>query len=245
MSRLLELIPEIYMPITLPYSKKEISVRAYKHGDSKHLLRANEEAKTRKKDKGKLILVTIEQLLQKCIKEEVEVKKLNIVDFVYLMNYINYISKDSEPELVFKCADCGKKKEFKFNVNECQVINTENINPNIEMNIGNKKIILLMKDYTFELLLQNGDMFEDKKTGNEVTQFMASFVDAIEIDGELVEFKIEEIITFLDSLPMNMIKPINDYFENIPKLSWKKQFTCECGLINDVELSEIFDFFSI
>ena len=201
--------------------------------------------KARKKDKGKLILTTLQQLIQKCVKEDIDVKKLNIVDFVFVMNYINYISKDSESDLIFKCADCGAKKEFKFNINECTVINHDHTNNEIVLDIGNKKIVLQMKEYTFEQLLLNGEMFDDKKTGNEVTQFMASFVDAIEIDGELKEFKMEDVVTFLDNLPVTMIKPINDYFDKIPKLNWKKEYVCECGCENDVELTEIFDFFSI
>ena len=128
MNNLMELIPQFYIPITLPYSKQEIQIRSYTHNDAKQLLRAHEEAQSRKKDKGKVILTTLQQLIAKCIKEDIEVNKLNIADFIYVMMYINSISKESSSELVFKCSECQKKKTFMFDINECVIKNEENKN---------------------------------------------------------------------------------------------------------------------
>jgi len=249
MKNLLELIPEIYVPVTLPLSKKELHVRAYKHGDTKHVLRAHEESKDRKKDKGKLLLSTLEQLVSKCIKEPIYVHDLNIVDFTYLMIYINSISKESSTELVFSCDECKKKQTHVFKLEECVVENEDKAESsrNVTLTLGSNVIDIAMREYTFGMLVENSVIFSDgKKTGNEMTEFMASFIEGVEFNGEYNDkWTMQEKCEFLDALPVTHIQPLSDHFDNIPKLHWKKEYECSCGHSVVAEIKEILDFFSI
>lgn len=250
----MELIPVIKYAVELPFSKELIEITPYKHGNVKGILLLAEDFKKREKGFMKRALNSMKNMVQDCVIPDVtgkrrDVRDLMIGDFVYLMNYINKVSEGDDNIFYFNCPKkCKSKKEVIFKLDECEIKNIENklINK-VTTNFPNgDEIILHVKPYTFQTLLENADFFgQEIRTGEESTAFYASFVDAIEGKGQISDNLSKDIkVKFLSALFEFNMKPLVEYIDNSPFLYWEKEVECDiCGHVEKLKLKDPIDFF--
>jgi len=255
---LLSLIPESNHLITLPLSKMEIKVTPFKHGSMKNLLLIVKDLDKVKKGGTKKMLSALNDILQSCVKESVtgdrvDIRKLHIADYIYMMLYIREISKGEETRFIYNCRsrECSGNKELVFKLDDCELVNAENKDTEkIKIEFDEENFVIFhINSFTFNVLFQNAGMFGSEiETGDETTNYYASFINAIEDkDGELNDnLSLESKRTFLQHLTNIQIKALVDHVENPPMLEWKNIFDCDvCGTENHAIMDNIMHFFSI
>jgi len=252
---LFDLIPKIRYTVELPVSKKEIEVEPYKHGNVRSILLLMQDFKQRKQGHMKKALQSMQKIVEDCILpdakgDKIDVKKLHIADFVYVMNYIKAISNGEESSFFFRCdtENCKQEKKIDFVLDDCEVKNLENKDiDKIEIEFENQdNIFLHLKPFTFQIYIDNARFFgQEFIEGNEATRYYASFIDAIEGKGQIFDnMKKDNIVKFLDALYECDLKKLIDYINNVPMLVWEKKYECEkCGKINHIKLEHPTDFF--
>lgn len=255
---LLTLIPECSHLITLPLSKKEIKVEPFKHGSMKNILLIMKDIDKVKKGGTKKMLSALNDVLQKCVKEDstgekIDIRKLHVADYIYMMLYIREISKGEETQFTYCCREkeCRHEKDLVFKLDDCELFNedkkeTEKIK--IEFDEENY-IIFHVNSFSFNVLFQNAGMFGSEiETGDETTNYYCSFIECIESkDGNLYDnLSLSQKRMFLEKMTNIQLKPLIDHIEKQPMLKWKKVFECEkCGVENHAIMDNIMHFFSI
>ena len=255
MSKLMELIPKTEFTVVLPVSGKTIKVTPYKHGQVQGVLRASNQLKDMKEGQTKKIFGIMESLVDSCIvtysdDEKIRCRELQNADFVYLMVYLNSISSGEVEEVFFRCKhECDVANKLQLTLEGCVIENKENTNNLVELKLGDKEVVLHMKEYTFDVMLKNSTIFDkESEIDKDITKFYASFFEAVEVkDGSMPimdNLKMNEKISFLEALNEKDLKPIMDYIQSRPKLVWKSKFICEkCNSENEAVIDNVVNFF--
>ena len=253
----LNIIPEIRYTVTLPVSGKTIEVEPYRHGNVKSILLLIEDFKSRKKGHAKKSLNSMRNIVASAILpdvtgEKIDIMKMHIADFVYVMNYIKSVSSGETSKFYFRCCnpECKHPKEFDFVLDDCEVKNLENKNiKTVDIKfeeIEGRDIVLHVKPFLFETYYKNAKFFgKEFEEGDEATRYYASFIEAIESNGQMSDIlKQDVVVKFLDKLFEKYVKILVDYINDSPGIKWYQEFDCEkCGTFNKAKLEDPTDFF--
>jgi hypothetical protein len=242
------MLPKIDVPIyelDLPLTKKKIRYRPFLVKEEKLLMMAMES------DDLKGVMTTIKQVANNCLLDELDVDNLPVMDIEYLFLHLRARSVSEVVELSYKCNNKVKDEEGKEKT--CNHIvkfdfNIFDIKPTFDAKHTNKielsgELGLVMRYPSFESVEQ----IEGSSDVEKVFSILTNCIDYI-YDKENVYYtkdvSKEELEEFIDSMTREQFDKVKQFFDTIPKLAKKVNFTCgKCGYSEEIEIEGIQNFF--
>lgn len=261
-----EIISRIKLPqhlIKLKVSGIECEIRPYTHGDSLPFLEIMEDFRNKNSKGGVSIIKRFfqaqENLIDSCVVGgKVKSRNLHNSDFVQLMLEIKAITKGEKSIIKFRCGNercegyngAPFLQSFEFDTNDLVLEGQikEEAEQRIEISNDDSKMFFIVRPYTFSIMKENSDIFDEDKITNKKTinNYYSSFIKAIEFeDGKVYENMPKETISaVIDSLTDYQIKPLLDYIKSEPFYTWEKKWECpHCQTKNVAQLQKVTDFF--
>jgi len=206
--------------LTVPSTKKEIKYRPFLVREEKALLIAQ---MTNEVD---VMLDTLKSVIQSCVITKIDVDKLASFDFEYIFSQLRAVSVGETVDLSIRCDFCNDERAVS-NVS----INLTELKVEIPKDFNNKiilfdKVGVVMK-YPTVTDITNAQM--NRGNIDDMFQTVANCIESIFDEEEIhnvSEQTNEEVIAFLDSLKGEEFKKMENYFDELPKLSKVINYTC-------------------
>ena len=230
-------LPRIEKPLFelyVPSMKKSVKARPFVVREEKILLTAQQAGQ--EKD----IILAIKQVLNNCIVEEFNVDDLATFDLEYMFLKLRARSVNNVIDVSYRDNEDDEVYDFQIDLDEVELKVKEDVS-NIIMiteNIGIK-----MK-YPSVTILDNIPDTED--AAGVVDYLIKSCIDQI-FDQENVypvgDHTDEELTEFLDSMDVEAFGKIREFFDNLPQMYHKLEYTNKNGNKRTIELTTLSDFF--
>lgn len=230
-------LPKIDQPLfdmTIPSTGKKITFRPFLVKEEKILLIAQQSGNDTE------IIRAIKQILNNCVQEELDLDSLAIFDLEYMFLKLRARSVNNVVKLSYRDTEDGEVYDFEVDLDKIEIQMPEKLNSKIEIN---KNVGMTMK-YPSASITDRMKDFE-----NEVelmTFFIVNCIDTI-YDEESVyvveEFSEDEVTEFLDGLDVKSFEKIREFFETIPRLYHKIEYTNSIESKRTIELTSLKDFF--
>lgn len=229
-------LPKIKHPtyaVTVPSTKQQISIRPFTVQEEKLLLMA----KTSQNIDD--IISAIKQIIRNSIIESVDVDKMSTFDIEYIFLKLRAKSISEIVELEYKEPESGEVIKFKINLDDIQVkFNPEHKNKfNIHEDIG-----IVMRYPTLNELrtVEQSDNQEEA-----VLDILFKCIEKI-YDNETVynDFSDQELQDFVNSLPIESMQKIREFFETMPAVEHNVKLKNKEGKILEVTLKGLNNFFT-
>lgn len=230
-------LPRIEKPLFelyVPSMKKSVKARPFVVREEKILLTAQQSGE--EKD----IVLAIKQVLNNCIVEEFDVDDLATFDLEYMFLKLRARSVNNIIDVSYRDNEDDEVYDFKIDLDQVELKVKEDIS-NIIMiteNIGIK-----MK-YPSVTILDNIPDTED--AAGVVDYLIKSCIDQI-FDQENVypvnDHTDAELTEFLDSMDIEAFGKIREFFDNLPQMYHKLEYTNKNGNKRTIELTTLSDFF--
>lgn len=242
-------LPKLDAPIftaKLISNGKEVKFRPFTVKEEKLFLMAHQS------DDTTAITDTILQILNNCVLDDLDVKKLPIFDIEYLFLNLRARSVGEVVSLNYRCNNTvkGEDDEEKRCNNQVSIdVNLLEIQPEINEKHSNKielnpNLGIVMKYPTLEII----DKFKATDEIDTVIDMIISCIDYIYDEENLYYSKDsseDELIEFMDSLPSKDLERIKEFFDTLPKLRKNMEFKCgKCGYHENIELEGLQSFFA-
>lgn len=203
-------LPKIKHPtynFTIPSLKKSVKVRPFTVQEEKILLMAKSSSKSED------VLSAVKQIIQNCIIEPIDVDKLATFDIEYLFVKLRSKSIGEVIDLVYTDNENNEDIKFQVNLDEVEVkFNTEHTNKIII----NDELGIIMKYPTLKDVKNVEIESEDESS---VLDVLINCIEKI-FDKDTVygDFTREELVEFIDNLPMESMNEIKKFFDTMPVL---------------------------
>lgn len=198
------------------------------------------------------IINALAQILGNCLMDKsINVKELPLVDLEWLFLQIWSRSSGEKVPLYFKCKhqvpvegrfdpdECGMIVEFEVDLLKVEIQNKE-VNRKIMIN---DKVGLMMKLPTFEITQK----LTHANTANADQTLAALCIEYVFDENSMYYSKDatpEEMVEFVESLPIDKYEQVERYFENCPTIKSVSKAKCEkCGFEHEITLEGLEDFF--
>jgi len=205
-------LPKIDLPIyqcELPSTGKTIKFRPFSVKEEKILLTAQES------EDPKQIVLAIKQILSNCL-IDVDINKLAVFDFEYLLIVLRSKSVDNLVEFEIKDPETEEQVKLEIDISKVKVEKDPNHTNKIDLT-----------PYSLFLKYPNIDeidvLFKKDSDNNPDANYdiLISSLDKLVLDDEIYLFKDfskKEIDDFVESLGSNIIVKIRTFFETMPKI---------------------------
>ena len=233
-------LPKITHPtsdVTIPSNKKKIRIRPLLVREEKILLMAKET-----KDETD-ILVALKQVVNNCIiTPNIDINDFTIFDLEYLFIKIRCFSIGNITNVAYVDNEDEKTYNFSVDLNKIEVIFPENVLNNIKIS----------DDISISVKYPTAKLYDDKeflkKDDQEMIEYLIiSCLDKIFVGEEIDSFKNlpkEEILEFIENLPIKIYDEIKYFFNNIPYMKYEINYKNSLGNDRQIILSNLTDFFS-
>tara|TARA_B100000073_G_C23535467_1_gene493769 strand:- start:19 stop:708 length:690 start_codon:yes stop_codon:yes gene_type:complete len=228
------MLPKIDTPIfsfTQPSTGKDIRFRPFVVKEEKILMLAN--------DGGEIgdMVSAAQQVVQNCIVDDIDVNDFTIFDLQWLFLKIKSKSTGEIQPFQLGCGACQAKVAYDLNLDEIEVQGLDQDHKDLIQ--VNENVAIKLKWPTAEVYAVNEQVDDEG--------IVAMCIDHV-IDGEEIinirEEPIEEVIAFIESLPLNVYGEVKDFFLNMPKVEHIIEFTCpKCDKENYIGISGYEHFF--
>ena len=204
-------------------------------------------------EEEKAVILAIKQIITNCLVTKIDVDDLPILDFEYLFLHLRARSVGETIDLQYKCNNDINEGEESRKCNHIVKLsfNALQVEPELKEKETNKieltpKLGLVLKYPTFGSI-EALNLKEKVSPSDVVIETILGAIDYIYDDESLYYAKDtakEELIDFIDSLTREQFSQIQNFFENIPKLTKKLDFKCgKCGYSDNIEVEGIQSFF--
>ena len=229
-------LPKISVPtytLIIPSTGKKIQYRPFLTKEEKILLIALES------EDDEQIITSIKNIISSCVNTEINVSDLSIFDIEYIFLNLRARSVGEIIELKITCPDDDTTQvNVKINIDDIKVEKNPKHSSEIKIN---EDIVIKMKYPNIDTLL------EDHENVDETIDVIAKCISKIitkdnEYDCNLVSK--EELLEFVDTLPVNSFKEIQKFFSSIPKLKHTiKVKNPNTQVVSEVTISGVYNFF--
>tara|TARA_Y100000114_G_C11726320_1_gene311162 strand:- start:142 stop:858 length:717 start_codon:yes stop_codon:yes gene_type:complete len=225
--------------LTIPSTGETLKFRPFLVKEQKVLLIAYESQDPPQ------ILNAIMDCLQNCV-QGLNFKKLSTFDVDYIFIQLRSKSVGENTEIMSTCTSCNHQQKQTINLNNLKVHGKILKNVNIEITDSLK---VSMKYPSYIDLLTNSKIFSEETSNTErLFLTIGSSIDSVMTPDENIKLKDEsqeEIDEFINSLSSEQFRKISGFIEDIPKIRYEDEYTCEsCNATNKIELEGLQDFFS-
>jgi len=228
-------LPKIKHPtygFTIPSTKKAINVRPFTVQEEKILLMAKSS------DKPEDILSAVKQIIQNCIIEPVDVSKLATFDIEYLFVKLRSKSIGEIVDLEYTDPVSEEVIKFKVNLDDVEVKNNPEHSNKVMIN---EEVGLVMR---YPTLQEVKDVETSQSEEDSVLEVLLNCIEKI-FDNESVytDFTREELVDFIDNLPMESMGEIKKFFDTMPVLEHTTTVQNKEGVTKDIVLRGLSSFF--
>lgn len=237
-------IPKISTPtfeITLPISKQTVSFRPFLVKEQKIILMSMES------DNDNFLTTNIREIIKNCCYTKINVDELSIIDIEYFFIHLRAKSVGETIESQYKCFNkiedeiCGNIMDVSYDILNF-TIDTTNYTDLVQLtdNVGIK-----LRYPTYELLEKKED--PSMKKEDFIFVLLKNCIEYIYDENEIYrtkEMEDSEIDEFIDSLGINHLKLLKDFFDKLPTINKDIKFVCnKCGFNHTIKPKGIGNFF--
>lgn len=234
------MLPKITHPttdVTIPSTKKKVRVRPLLVKEEKILLMAKES------NDELDVFSALKQVVNNCIvTPNIDVNDMTIFDLEYLFIKIRSFSVSNITNVSYVDGEDEKIYNFAVDLDKLEVIFPEKINNNIKIN----------DEISISLKYPSARLYDDKeflkKIDNDMIEHMVlACLDKIFIKDEMHDFKEmsnDEIMQFLEELPLKTYDLIKSFFNNMPYMLHTIEYKNSLGNDRKIILSSLTDFFT-
>lgn len=230
-------LPKIDQPLfdmIIPSTGKKIAFRPFLVKEEKILLIAQQSGNDSE------IIRAIKQILTNCIIDDIDLDTFAIFDLEYAFLKLRAKSVNNVVKLSYRDTEDDEVYDFELDLDTIEIDMPKTINSKIE----------ITKDVGMTMKYPSASITDRmKEFNNEVdlmTFFIVNCVDTIYDDENVYvanDFSEEEISEFLDGLDVKTFEKIREFFESVPRLYHKIEYTNKVGNNRSIELSSLKDFF--
>ena len=234
------MLPKIDKPLfemTVPSQKRTIKLRPFVVKEEKILLTAQQSGQ--EKD----IVIAIKQVLQNCIQDPTfDIDTLTTFDLEYMFLKLRARSVNNIIEVSYRDNEDEKVYNFTIDLDEVEMSNQDKeLSTKIAIN---DEVGIVMK-YPSVTILERAP--EGLTPADLVEYLVRACIDQI-YDAETVyianECTEEELNEFIDSLDIETFNKIRVFFDSLPQLYHKLEYTNSLGNVRTIELTTLSDFFT-
>lgn len=232
-------LPKITYPIftiEIPSIKKPIKFRPFLVKEEKILLMA--QASGSLKD----IIVALKQVINNCLIDEFDVDEMTTFDLEYAFIKLRAHSINNIIELTYVDNEDGDRYKFEIDLNEVELL--------VDPTHTNK--IKINDEVGVVLKYPKPNFAEDaEEVNSELDLFfvmMNKCIDYVyDADKKYLakDYTQSEMEEFLASLDVNTFKQMQNFFNTLPKLYHKIEYTNKQGNVRTIELTTLNDFFML
>jgi hypothetical protein len=229
-------LPKIKHPtytVTIPSTQETITMKPFTVQEEKILLMA------RSSEKSEDIISAVKQIIQNCIIEPVDVSKLATFDIEYLFVKLRAKSIGEIVDLEYNDEETQTVVKFSVNLEEVEI----KYNPNhsdrfyVADDIGIKMRYPTLEEIKY---IENSED-QDKAIYTLLFKCVESIYDNETAYNEFTE---KEFQDFVDTLPMDAMTKIRNFFETLPSLEHTVTLTNKEGRTKEIVLKGINSFFT-
>lgn len=231
-------LPKIDQPlfdVIVPSTGKKIVFRPFLVKEEKLLLISQQGGEDTE------VIRAIKQILNLCVQDEdFNVDALTTFDLEYLFLKLRAKSVNNIVKLSYRDNEDGKIYNFELNLDSIEIEMPNDINATIQVSEG---VSMVMK-YPSASITDKISQFDNEV--DLMTFFIVNCIDTILTADEIfaaTDYTDKELEEFLDQLPVNSFETIREFFEKMPKLYHKIEYTNELGNNRSIELNNLKDFF--
>lgn len=233
-------LPKLMHPVfelKVPSTKQMVKFRPFLVKEEKLMLMAKQSGEQQD------IINVIKQVIVNCDLENV-IKADELSSFDLEILFLKLRAKSVSEEIVVSYNDPEDEKTYTFNINidEIDVFN----------NPDHTNIIKLSDTSGIVMKYPSASLMSDVITKDDVTDILFFMIRGCMdqyFDGDQIvlfkDNKVEDIDKFIESLPTSTLKEFEKFFDTMPKLYHKIEYTNEMGTKREVELKSIEDFFTL
>ncbi len=212
-------LPKMNTPeyrLKIPSTDEEIKYRPFLVKEEKLLLIAQETGG------DKAIYSAIQQIIQSCCLDPIDINKLPLFDMEYVFLNIRAKSVGEIAKLKVKCPDDGETEvDVEVDLSKVQVQMDEKHDAKIQLTSGlDNEIGLLMSYPSFESLANQQNVQKGKATDNLfdlITDCMYQVWEGEETH-DCMDYTLKEKKSFIESLSHEQFANIQEFFETMPSL---------------------------
>ena len=232
-------LPKIDKPLfdlKVPSLDTSIKARPFVVKEEKILLTAQQSGT--EKD----IVLAIKQVLQNCIVDPTfDTDTLTTFDLEYMFLKLRARSVSNIIEVSYRDNDDNKVYEFEIDLDTVEMLQDKPTNNKIMIN---DEVGIVMKFPSVTVL---EGVPEEVSATDLVEYLVRSCIDQV-FDADEVylasEQTTEELLEFIDSLDIESFNKIREFFDSLPQLYHKLEYTNSNGDARTIELTTLNDFFT-
>jgi hypothetical protein len=233
-------LPKIDKPVfelLVPSQKKKVMCRPYVCKEEKILLIAQESGE--EKD----IVLALKQVLNNCIIDEsFDIDSITTFDLEYMFLKLRAKSVNNIVSIKYRDQDDDEVYEFQVNLDSVEMLD-----------VGKLKDKIMINETTgMQMKYPSITIIEDAPSATtqaELIDYLVKSCIKSIFDEENVypveDVSPEELQTFLDDLPVNVLNDLTDFFKNLPRMYHKLEYTNKNGDEKAIELRNLRDFFTL
>ena len=221
-------------PVTIPSSKKKITLRPFTVQEEKLLFMAKSS------EASDDILSAVKQIIQNCITEKVDVDKLATFDIEYLFIKLRSKSVGEVVDLEYNDPDTKETIKFQVNLDDIEIKNHPDHSNKI---IVQGDIGMVMRYPTLEEI-KSIDRNKGDDT-NAIFDVLYACIEKIFDDDKVYnDFSREELLDFINTLPMDSMEKVKTFFNTMPSVEHTVKLKNKQGDTREVVLKGINSFFT-
>lgn len=229
-------LPKIKHPtyaITVPSTKQQINIRPFTVQEEKLLLMA----KTSESIED--IIGAVKQIIKNSIIESVDVDKMSTFDIEYIFLKLRSKSVGEIVELEYKVPETEEIIKFKINLDDIQV----KFNPDHKNKFNIHEDIGIVMRYPTLNEIRSIELSDNQEEA--VLEILFKCIDKI-YDNETVynDFTDQELQDFVNSLPIESMQKIREFFETMPAVEHDVKLKDKKGKTFEVTLKGLNNFFT-
>src|SRR5574344_897159 len=229
--------------MTLPVTKKDITVRAMTTKEEKILLLGKECG-----DDAHVSMI-LNNLIKECTYSKItSFDNLSTPDIIAILLKIIELSRGSIVEHTYICKNLDKDNKV-CNTKIVVPVDIKDVKYNVHENINDTKSI--SDSVSVKLVYPSKQIYDNAKNDSDGSDIdlklhLCAYCIELVLEGEEVynEYSHTEIYEWLLNFPSSIIKKISDYISSAPSAILEYDVKCpKCGYSQHIILNEITDFF--
>jgi hypothetical protein len=231
-------LPKIDKPIfevTVPSLKRAVKFRPFTVKEEKILLVAQQESSE------KSIVLAIKQVINNCCQEDkFDVDNMATFDLEYVFLKLRARSISNVIEVSYRDNEDDKVYNFSIDLDEVQMLQNDDVS----------NVIAITDDMGIKMKYPSVTIIDDAPTDASasivVEYLIRKCIDSI-YDGENVyladEYDETELLEWIDGLDVATFNKIRAFFDTLPQMFYKLEYTNSLGNVKTIELTTLSDFF--
>jgi len=206
----------------IPSTQESIKFRPFLVKEQKSLLLAQQS------EDINVMADTLKDVIRLCVQSKIDVDKLAIFDLEYIFSQIRAKSVGENVDLLFSCDDCtDEKSRVKISIDLTKLkVETD---PTHQTKIGLFNDVGIVMKYPSINVLNALEKYGVDSEIDLVFDIVCQCIDYIYDNKEVYhahEQSKEELTTFVNNLTTEQFGKIESFFETMPKLRQRVNYTC-------------------